>query len=83
MYVMMQNGTPYSNIGKGDFMELHDGDTLYFSENGHVYSGKAMNVTEKTFQLDCYGGCEGFYTISRYELGRNYFLRREDVIFRP
>lgn len=79
----MQNGTPYSNIGKGDFMELHDGDTLYFSENGHVYSGKAMNVTEKTFQLDCYGGCEGFYTISRYELGRNYFLRREDVIFRP
>lgn len=83
MYVMMQNGTPYSNIGKGDFMELHDGDTLYFSENGHVYSGKAMNVTENTFQLDCYGGCEGFYTISRYELGRNYFLRREDVIFRP
>ena len=80
---MRQNWTPYSNIRKGDSLELHDGDTLYFSENGHVYSGKAMNVTENTFQLDCYGGCEGFYTISRYELGRNYFLRREDVIFRP
>lgn len=63
-------------------MTLKNGDTVYFVEEGYVRSGKAINVTENTFQLDCYGGCEGFYTISRYELGRNYFLREEDVIFR-
>lgn len=64
-------------------MELQNGDTLYFCEDGQIHSGKAMNVTENTFQLDCYGGCEGFYTISRQELGRNYFLKKEDVIYRP
>lgn len=68
---------------EGDHMELHNGDTIYFVEEGHIRSGKAMNVTENTFQLDCYGGCEGFYTISHYELGRNYFFKKEDVIFRP
>ena len=68
---------------RGDWVTLKDGDIVYFVEEGYVHSGKAMNVTENTFQLDCYGGCEGFYTISRYELGRNYFLREEDVIFRP
>lgn len=64
-------------------MELQDGDVLYFCEEGHIHSGKAMNVTENTFQLDSYGGCEGFYTISRHELGRNFFKKKEDVVYRP
>lgn len=64
-------------------MKIKDGDTIFFVEAGHVYNGKAMNVTKESFQLDCYGGCEGIYTISMDELGRNYFLKREDVIYRP
>lgn len=64
-------------------MTIKDGDTVYFVEQGHVYSGKAINVTENTFQIDSYGGCEGYYTISKYELGRNFFLNRDDVIYRP
>jgi len=64
-------------------MNLSEGDTLYFCEQGYVHSAQAVNVTESTFQLAGYGTCEGIYTISRFELGRNYFLHPEDVIFRP
>lgn len=64
-------------------MTVKDGDTVYFVVDGHVHSGKAMHVTEDTFQLDSYGDCEGFYTICNYELGRNFFLNRDDVIYRP
>ncbi|BBF43473.1 hypothetical protein lbkm_2161 [Lachnospiraceae bacterium KM106-2] len=58
---------------------IKEGDIVYFKENGQILSGKVIELTDTTFEIEGYGCCcEGNNCISRSMIGYTFFLNRED-----
>lgn len=77
---MKQVAIKASVNGKIDTLIIKEGDEIFFEENGQIYSGNVINLTEETFELDSYGCCcEGHCSISLSQLGRTFFTSKEQI----
>lgn len=60
-----------------------EGQIIYYIEEGHIYSGKAIHLQNRedgfTFQIEGYGACEGPWLISSEQVGRTVFLSEEEA----
>ena len=56
---------------------IQEGDMIYYEEQGQIHSGRIMNLTEETFQIENYGCCcEGNCVIHRGMIGYTFFTER-------
>lgn len=61
-------------------MKIQEGDTIYYYDGGMIQTGTAINLTEKTFELEgCGFCCEGNAIISFDMLGYHYFTSEEQL----
>ena len=62
---------------------LLEGTTIYFIVNGYIMSGKVFNVTGSmehyTFNIEGFGGCSGYHTISNSQIHHTIFLSEEEA----
>ena len=63
---------------------MKEHQTVYYIEEGHVYSGEVINIQEHesdfTFQIASYGACEGQYTIASSQIGRTVFYDEKEAL---
>ncbi len=59
---------------------LKEGDKIYFEEDGWIHSGKIIELTPTSFELDNYGSCEGNCKIDRSMIGYTFFQSKEELM---
>lgn len=63
---------------------MQEGTIVFYIDNGHIYSGRIMDVecsrADFTFSIDSYGDCSGQFRISSGQIGRTVFLDKEDAV---
>lgn len=63
---------------------MKEGMTVFYLEDGAVYSGRVIDLEPVDggffFSIDSYGTCEGQYRIASGQLGKTVFEKEEEAI---